>query len=60
MRGDMECTRDYIVIPSGSEDGTTMFSNDRYCGLALGHCVETTSGNCEQMAGAVTSKDKAN
>ncbi len=52
-----QCTTDYLLIPGGSADGTlNAFSRDRFCGLALGPCVETGPTTCSPMIMAVTCK----
>ncbi len=58
MYGDGECSSDYVVIPSASEDGAVLNSRDRYCGTALGRCMAPLGGGtgCNAMAGSVTSK----
>ena len=57
--GDSACSTDYLLIPGGSETGTTQdqfYSRDRFCGTALGYCKFTgTVGQCQNELGAVTS-----
>ncbi len=61
MYGDTQCKQDYVVIAGGSQTGgsqDTLFTRDRFCGLALGYCGTMTVGatSCTAFAGAVTSK----
>ena len=52
--GDSNCNNDYIVVPNASEDGSTTYSRDGFCGLTLGPCVEDNTNNCDPMAGPIT------
>ena len=48
--GDSECRQDYVSIPGGwggTDINNALYDRDRFCGQALGYCLEDTCNTRE-------------